>query len=127
MVVAASALQRRTEKCLTGHIDHPAKDTGFVFVEIGRTMLPVGEVQEAGSHNRLVDFVIGREPRFGKEVSSKCFSNKLVVGKVIIECPNEVVAIPICVGHGIILFEGLGFCIAYEIKPMSGPFFSKMR
>ena len=64
---------------------------------------------------------------FRKQVSRKMFNNKLVVGDVGIESPNEIIAITESVGNSWVALASVGVGIAYPVHPVPSPAFSKVR
>ena len=55
------------------------------------------------------------------------FKNKLIIGDVGIESPNEIIAVAEGVGYSGIPLASVRVRIAYPIHPMAGPAFSKVR
>ena len=116
MVVAPTAIDRQTQKALPDG----REDIVEAFVDgklsIGWFVVPDPQPIEAGRNQ-------GVSRDFREFVTGELFGQELVVGLVLVERADDVIAVSPNVRLCPVAFEAIGFAVANHIEPMAGPTF----
>ena len=84
VIVATGASQGRPKKRLAGDVDHAVENPGFIFMNVWRTVLTIGQVNVSRSLYRLVLSRFRIESRLRKEIPGERFQDKLVVRHIML-------------------------------------------
>ena len=90
-------------------------------MDVGRPVLPVGEVEERGTRGRLVVAGLLLEARLRQLVPGQGLHHELVVGHVLVEGPDQVVPVAVDIRHGVVRLEGLGLRETHHVHPVPRP------
>ena len=116
MVVAAGAPNRQAKEGGTG-------DPYHVGQFVGPLLLPEQRIFAAhdilgASHQKTGGGVLAQG------VPGNLLEHELVVGLVLVECPNDIVAVVVGIGPLVVGLEAGAVGIAYDVQPMAGPAFT---
>lgn len=85
------------------------------------------EAVEGGADDGFVELLLVVPARVIEQVTGDMFTNELVVGKILVEGADQIIAITPGVVHLVIPFVAMGFGKADDIEPMPGPALAEMR
>ena len=113
MIVAAGAPNRQAEEGGTGHAHHVGQFVGPLLLPEQRIFathdILGASHEEAGG---------GLCPH---RIPGNLFKDKAVVGLVLVERPNDVVAVVVGIGPLVVGLEASAVGIAYDVQPVAGP------
>ena len=119
MVVAAGAVDRQAEKHLPGGCDDVVEPVVAKLLAVGRFVVPDTEPVVARRDKGVVR-------RLGQFVAGQLLDHELVVGLIVVERPDDVIAIPPGMRLVAVAFEGVCVGIANQIEPVSSPLLAVM-
>ena len=114
MVVAAGTVDGQAEKCLTGGGHNVIKLVVAVLQPVGRLVIPKPQPVIAGCNQAVGG-------RLGQFITGKLLNHELVIGLVVVEGPDHIVAIPPGVRLVAVPLKAVGVGIANQIEPVPGP------
>ena len=97
----------------------------FVPAHVDRRVGRFTEPPEAGGNAGFIPSGSGLQSRTFQQITSDLFYHEIVVGKIFIERPDQVVAVDMGVTDRVIRFVAVGFGETCQIEPVSGPSFAK--
>jgi len=126
VIVTASTGQCKTEKCFSEHIDLIVHVIGFVLQDIGRCMSRLMKIPETRPQDRFIELLLRIASRLPDEISRDVFLGQQIIGKVGIECPDQVVPVFGRVRNRVVEFVTVRFGVADQVHPMPRPFLAKV-
>ena len=120
MVVAACAVDRQAEKHLSRGRHDVVEPVVAKLLAIGRLVVPDAEPVVARRDERVIRWI-------GQFVAGQLLDHELVVGLVVIQRPDHIIAIPPGVRLVAVAFEGVRVGITNEIEPVTGPLLTVVR
>ena len=120
MVVAAGTVDGQAEKCLAGGGHNVIKLVVAVLQPVGRLVIPKTQPVIA-SRNQAVG------GRLGQFITGKLLNHELVIGLVVVEGLDHIVAVPPGVWLVAVSFKTVGVGIANQIEPVPGPLLAIVR
>ena len=125
MVVAAGAGDGHAEKRLAEHVDLVVDAVGLIGAGIDGRVLGFAQPPEAGGEDRFVEKemrpLFGAAARAGQQVAGQVLADELIVGHVVIESADQVVAILPGVGNCKVELVALRLGVAHHVEPMPRP------
>ena len=95
-------------------------DHSLIFVDFGLHLIPGAGGEESGGGDELR--IAGRD-----QVAGELFADELVVGLILIERVDHVVAIGPGVKAFVVVFAAIGFSEADDVEPVTAPAFAILR
>ena len=127
VVVAACAGNGESEKGLRHRVDLVVRETDPLVEGIGRGEAVEDHAKVTGSKGAFVEFQLGVDPWIVEKIAREMFEDQSVDGHVLIEGPNEIVAVTPCAGDRWISLAAVGVGIADPVHPVACPSFAKSR
>ena len=118
--MAASAIEGQSQHALAGHRDQIIQAIEGCQQGIGRFVIPDTQAIVAGCGQAF-------DSRGVEFVARQLLDEEAMVGLVVIESPNDVIAILPSVRLGTIALETVGFRIANHVQPMTPPTLTEPR
>ncbi len=117
MIVASRARDRKPHRAACHNVDSIINDVRLVIQE------PASERQEPECSQRAL--IIAE----GQAVGGNLLDDELVVGQIVVERANDVIAVSIGIGIAPLFLENisLGVGIACDVEPISGPSLAVVR
>ena len=120
VIVAACTFDRQSQKGGGRRVYQIFKSFINVVLRVIRLIVPCAQSQKSGGNHSL--FAAIRD-----FVSSQLQADKLIPGKICIQCLHDPVSILPGKWFGLVAFIATGVGIAYHIQPVSGPAFTIVR
>lgn len=118
VVVALAAVEGDAEEGFSGDVDDVSDGIGVGLGAVGGFVVALHEGHEAGGDEGVEGFV-------GELVAGELFEEKAVVGFVLVEGFDDVVAVAPDLGLLAVAFEAVGLGVADKVEPMRGKLFAK--
>jgi len=125
VIVAAGAGDGKGLEGFADDVDLIINDDDFFIADVGGGMDAGAEVEKTRANDGFVGLIHGIEPGCFDEITGEVFGQKLVVGHIVIECSDEIIAITPWVGESMVELVAPGFGVADQVEPMAGPSFTK--
>ena len=126
MIVTTGTGNRQSLKGFAHHIDLVVLVVRFVLQNIGWPMGGVMKVPKARANDRFIVIFFGVPSGIFQKVTGEVLTNKIVVGNILIECPDEVVPVFVGMIDPKVEFMSIGVRVPNKVHPVPGPLFSKM-
>ena len=124
VVVAARAGDRLAEEGLAEHVDLVVDEPDLLLERLGRQVAVEDEAVVRGADHGLVDAARCVDARRLQQVARDVLSDQLVVGNVLVERADQVVAVLIRVGDRRVAFGAVGVRVAHDVHPVPSPAFA---
>jgi len=121
VVVAARAGDRLAEEGLAEHVDLVVDEPDLLLERLGRQVAVEDEAVVRGADHGLVDAARCVDARRLQQVARDVLADQLVVGHVLVERADQVVAILIRVGDRRVAFGAVGVRVAHDVHPVPRP------
>ena len=127
VIVAARASAREPEKCLGQNVNLIVHFVRTGFHRVRRAVQHLAKPVEPCAQRRFPVCAIGAQAFLRQQIAGDVFFDKLIVGNVLVEGPNDVIAIPPGVELVIVEFVPIGFRKAHQVQPVTCPSFAIVR
>ncbi len=123
VVVAPRTGDGQAEKRLAQHVDAVVEAVGLVLPNVHRRMDLLAQKPEAGAQDRLVEPLRRVQPRLGGQV----FDDDLVVRHVGVEGADDVIAVLVGAGDGVVELVAARVGVAHQVQPVPAPALAEVR
>ena len=127
MIVAPGAGDREPKESFADDVELVVDHVGLGFGGIGGAVENLSKPKEIGGQRRFENGAVFGETRVRKKIAGDVFADKGVVGKILIESADDVVAVLPGVELVVVVFVAIGFGEANEIEPVAAPSFAVVR
>ena len=119
--MASSTGHRQAQERLGEDIDLVVDAVAFVLTDIYRRMHFLPQEGPAGAQDRFVVLSARTESGRGEQIPGEVFLQEPVIGHVLVEGADEVVAVLPSVGDAVVGLMAAGLRIAHQVHPVARP------
>ncbi len=121
MVVTPSTTDSEPQERLAEDVDHVVVPVGFVLPQVDRRMTPFTQVPESRRQDRFVVASLGMTSWPRQQVAGDMLDQEHVVGHIVVECTDDVVAVFPSVGRHKIRLVTSRLGKPDQVEPVPGP------
>ncbi len=121
VVVAAGTRDGLREEGLAEDVDLVVNEADLLVERVGGSETVEDEAEVSGADRGLVNAKLVVHARRREQVARHVFAHKLVVGNVVVEGTNQVVAVAVRVGNGRVVLGAVGVRVADDVHPVPCP------
>ena len=125
VVVTPRTANRQCQEGLAEDIDHVVVSIGLILSHVDRRVAPVSHVPEPGPQHRLVGSRHRVTSRARQEIPCDVLDQEQVVGHIVIERSDHVVAVFPGVGCDVIGLVTARLGKSHQVQPVASPVFTK--
>ena len=121
VVVAAGAGHRQAQEGLGEHVDLVVDLVGPGLDRVDGSVEAFAQPEKTGADRRFPVDPVRPQTLFRQQVSGHVLANEAVIGNVLVEGPNDGVAVAPDIGLGVVELVTVGFGKADQVQPMASP------
>ena len=125
MVVTPCARSRESQEGLRINVNQVVDNLDLILQRVDGHESQFDHPQVRRPDGRLIELFLSVPPGFGQQIAGNLLANQLVVRHIIVERPNQVIAIPIGIGQLGIALAAVRFAVPNEVHPVTCPTFTE--